>query len=284
MAFRPLDPISLPDGRHLAVGEVGDPQGPVAFYLHGTGSSRLEVGHLERAAQTHGIRLVCWDRPGSGHSTPQPGRRLTSVVDDARAVAARLGVERVAVVGHSGGGCHVLALVATAPDLVTRGVAINPGPPADDVLIAELPPAMGRLVTTARDRPRLFSVITRAMEVKGGPVGESLRLRSLPASDREVVLGPGRAIFDAAAAEGSRQPHAYGNEASMFWRQPWGFPLDAFGPPSPPLHVVSGDEDPFRPFCRRLEAAGATFHGYAGGHVSCFVPDVLDDVLAVVAG
>ena len=277
---RALDPVRLDGGRYLAICEVGDPDGDVAFYFHGTGSSRLEVEHFATAAESRGIRLVGWDRPGSGHSPFQEGRRLTSVIDDARAVAKVLGVERVPVAGFSGGGCHVLALVATAADLVTRGVVINPAPPADAVHVAELPPPMDRLVMAARDQPARLAVLIRGMELIGGRLGEALRLRSLPASDRAVVTGPARALFESIAAEGARQAHAYGNEALMFWREPWGFALDEF---PVPVDVFSGDEDPFRAFCRRLETAGATFHGYAGGHNSCFVPQVEDDVMAALA-
>lgn len=279
MTVRALDPVRLDGGRYLAICEVGDPDGDVAFYFHGTGSSRLEVEHFATAATAHGIRLVCWDRPGSGHSPLQEGRRLLSVVDDARAVAQALGVERVAVAGFSGGGCHVLALVATATDLVTRGVVINPAPPAADVHVAELPSPMDRLVATARDQPARLAVIIRGLELVGGRFGEVLRLRSLPASDRAVVTGPARALFESVALEGARQAHAYGNEALMFWREPWGFALDSF---PVPLDVFSGEEDPFRAFCRRLEAAGATFHGYAGGHNSCFVPDVEAQIVAAL--
>ena len=63
MTVRELDALTLADGRHLALCEVGDPGGRVAFYFHGTGSSRLEVALFADAAMAQGVRLVCWDRP-----------------------------------------------------------------------------------------------------------------------------------------------------------------------------------------------------------------------------
>ena len=76
MTVRELDDLLLPDGRRLALCEVGDAYGVVAFYFHGTGSSRLETALYANAAAAHGVRLVGWDRPGSGGSPAQPGRTL----------------------------------------------------------------------------------------------------------------------------------------------------------------------------------------------------------------
>lgn len=278
-ASRPLAPVRTADGRELALAETGDPAGMVAFYLHGTGSSRVEVEHYATAAAAHGVRLVCWDRPGAGGSTRQPGRRLTSVVDDARTVARTLGVDTVPVAGHSGGGSHVLALAATAADLVSRAVAINPGPPAVDSVLAELDPMARRVITLARDHPRAYRVLSRLLQAKG-PIGERLRRGSLDPTDLDVMgRDPARAIFEAAAAEGSRQPGSYTEEALIIWHRPWGFSFDAF---PVPVHVFAGVADPFLAFARGLVRAGAIGHEFPGGHVSGFVPDVMADVMAVL--
>lgn len=276
---RHLPPVRTADGRELTLAETGDPAGMVAFYLHGTGSSRMEVEHYATAAAAHGVRLVCWDRPGAGGSTRQPGRRLTSVTDDARAVARTLGVDVVPVAGHSGGGSHVLALAATAADLVSRAVAINPGPPAVDHVLAELDPTARRVITLARDHPLAYRVLSRVLQAKG-PIGERLRRRSLDPTDLDVMgRDPARAIFEAAAAEGARQAGAYTEEALIIWHQPWGFSLDAF---PVPVHVFAGTADPFLTFSRGLGRAGAVGHEFSGGHVSGFVPDVMADVMAVL--
>jgi hypothetical protein len=50
-----------------------------------------------------------------------------------------------------------------------------------------------------------------------------------------------------------------------------------------PLHIFAGRQDPFMPFAMRLEDAGATLHWFDGGHLSGFVPDVMDSVVATVA-
>src|SRR5258706_16277374 len=90
-------------GRVLRVRDVGDPDGAVVVYFHGTPGSRLDVCFGEQLAAERGVRLVAFDRPGYGGSPPAP-LRLASIAPDAHAVAAGLGVARVRTFGLSGGG------------------------------------------------------------------------------------------------------------------------------------------------------------------------------------
>ena len=74
--------VTTPDGRVLAVHEIGEPDGRVVFAMHGTpgcGTMRPAVG--ESAAEL-GLRLLAHDRPGYGGSTRQPGRTIASVAAD----------------------------------------------------------------------------------------------------------------------------------------------------------------------------------------------------------
>jgi pimeloyl-ACP methyl ester carboxylesterase len=72
-------------------------------------------------ARRRGIRLIGYDRPGYGGSTPNPGRAVLDVVADVTSIADELGVDRFAVYGHSGGGPHALACGTLRPE---RTVAI----------------------------------------------------------------------------------------------------------------------------------------------------------------
>jgi pimeloyl-ACP methyl ester carboxylesterase len=67
---------------------------------------------------------VSYDRPGYGGSTPCPGRSVGSAAGYVAAVADSLGIERFALMGHSGGGPHALACGALLPD---RAVAVVSG-------------------------------------------------------------------------------------------------------------------------------------------------------------
>jgi pimeloyl-ACP methyl ester carboxylesterase len=115
-------------GRVLRVRDAGDPDGAVVVYFHGTSSSRLDLCFGEQLAAEHGIRLVSFDRPGYGGSTPAPFG-LASIGADAHAIADELGVARFAALGLSGGGPGALAAATVAGDRVTRvGIASGAGP------------------------------------------------------------------------------------------------------------------------------------------------------------
>jgi pimeloyl-ACP methyl ester carboxylesterase len=107
--------VTAPDGRTLAVLEAGAPDAPVLVTHHGTpGSGRFHRPELE-SAEGCGLRLVAFDRPGYGGSTPNPGRSIADVVGDVVAILDALGVERFATYGASGGGPHALACAALLP-------------------------------------------------------------------------------------------------------------------------------------------------------------------------
>ncbi len=63
--------ISL-GSRVLRVRDAGDPGGSPVMYFHGTPGSRLDLRFGEQIAADHGVRLVSFDRPGYGCSTPTP--------------------------------------------------------------------------------------------------------------------------------------------------------------------------------------------------------------------
>lgn len=163
-------------------------------------------------------------------------------------------------------------------------MAINPGPLAEDDVLAELPGQVSRFMRLARDRPKVFAVVSQVTQYRGrGKVAElleSIRMRGLNPIDVEVLHRPEvYSAFRAAADEGGRQPRACANEALLIWNQPWGVALDSF---PVPVDVFTGDGDLFRPFAERLSRAGATLHVFPGGHVSGFVPDVMNQIVALL--
>jgi pimeloyl-ACP methyl ester carboxylesterase len=121
--------VVTPDGRTLRVLEAGDARGRPVLVHGGTPNSRLLYPpHAARAAQ-QGIRLISYDRPGYGGSSPQPGRTVADCAQDVRTIAAALGIERLAMWGISGGGPHALACAALLPDLVPAvGVLASSAP------------------------------------------------------------------------------------------------------------------------------------------------------------
>ncbi|MFF5707308.1 alpha/beta fold hydrolase [Streptomyces sp. NPDC012794] len=108
------------DGRTLAVEEWGVPSGLPVVYLHGSPMSRLARHPDDALFRAAGVRLITYDRPGFGCSTPSSGRRVVDAAADVAVIADALGLGRFAVLGVSGGGPHALAFAAVYPGRVTR--------------------------------------------------------------------------------------------------------------------------------------------------------------------
>jgi len=122
--------VTTPDGRVLHTYDTGaGDERLVVVWHHGTPNIGAPPAPLFAASERLGIRWVGYDRPGYGGSTPRPGRDVASAAGDVAAVTGALGVERFAVMGHSGGGPHALACAALLPERVTAvAVAGSPAP------------------------------------------------------------------------------------------------------------------------------------------------------------
>ena len=148
-------------------------EGPPLVYVHGAKGSTfdftLSVG--PRLAQQYAT--LAMDRPGSGYSgrpaTGGNGPEAQAAV--LRAAAARLGLERPLLVGHSYGAAVALAWALDAPDdvaaVVTLGGYTLPlgGPPAWVVGLMRsrtLLRGMGALGRSRLGRPLVHSVTRRA--------------------------------------------------------------------------------------------------------------------------
>ena len=109
------------------------------IWFHGSPNVGEPPVPLYDAAVGHGIGWIGYDRPGYGGSTANPGRDIASAAKDVERVADVLGIERFAVMGHSGGGAHALACAALLPDRVGAAVSISglaPYPRIGDELTA----------------------------------------------------------------------------------------------------------------------------------------------------
>jgi pimeloyl-ACP methyl ester carboxylesterase len=118
----------LGDGRTLHVYDTGAGDGAArlaVFWHHGTPNTGAPPEPLSAAAAERGIRWVSHDRPGYGGSTPHPGRDVASAAADVASIADALGIDRFAVMGHSGGGPHALACGAVLPGRVLAAVCMS---------------------------------------------------------------------------------------------------------------------------------------------------------------
>ena len=115
--------IDLADGRSLGFVDYGPDDGTPVFWCHGGPGSRKEPNMVSAAASAMNQRVIGFDRPGYGLSTPRPGRSIESCVPDVLALADHLGIERFFIVGVSTGGAYALSTAAIAPDRVIGVVA-----------------------------------------------------------------------------------------------------------------------------------------------------------------
>ena len=244
--------IKTADGRTLAVQEDGDPDGRPVLAHNGTPNSRqLYAPHVADAA-ARGIRLISYDRPGYGESSPQPGRTIASCADDVRAICSALGISRLATWGVSGGGPHVLACAALLPDLVAAAASLASLAPypaegldwfagmgqenVDDFKLAMKDPAAAR-AKAEQDREGMLSVSAEDLGTQFATL--------LTPTDAAVMSG-GVADYLTLCIRDGLAPGVEGwMEDGLAIAGPWGFPVTDITVPTLLMH---GREDQFVPF------------------------------------
>jgi pimeloyl-ACP methyl ester carboxylesterase len=125
--------LRLGDGRtlHGYDRQIPGAAGPVVVWHHGTPNIGLPPEPLFALSDRLGIRWVSYDRPGYGGSDPAPGRTIGSAASHVAALADHLGIERFAVMGHSGGSSHALASAALLPERVSAVLSVSAVAPFD---------------------------------------------------------------------------------------------------------------------------------------------------------
>lgn len=248
--------IRLRDGRVLACLELGAPAGRPVIYCHGCPGSRIEARLAASAAAQLGLRLLAPDRPGFGQSSFQPGRTLGAWADDLRALADRLGLERFAILGVSGGGPYALACAARLSerlDTVALAAPLGPleGPRAlsDMLALSRLALALAvRIPPLARFAARLAVWWIRRSPERV----PSLMGHGAPAADR-AALADARygAILAATLREALRQGGRGAAWELTLLARPWDFGLEEV---RVPVRIWQGLADPVVPpaMARRL--------------------------------
>jgi len=245
--------VAVGEDRQIGFAEFGDPVGRAVFWLHGTPGARRQIPMEARVyAEQANIRLIGLDRPGIGSSTPYRYGCVREFADDLRAIADTLGIDRMAVVGLSGGGPYTLGCAASMPDRVVAagvigGVAPTVGP---DAIGGGL---MGNLGTR----------VAPLLQVAGSPIGVAastlikfikpvaspavdLYGRVSPEADRRLLARPEiKAMFLDDLLNGSRKQLAAPFCDIVVFARDWGFRL---GEITLPVRWWHGDADHIVPF------------------------------------
>jgi pimeloyl-ACP methyl ester carboxylesterase len=241
-----------PDGRILAIEEAGDPNGRPVLVHMGTPNSRHLYQPNTVDAAVRGLRLISYDRPGYGGSTPQPGRSVADCAADVRAICAELGIDRLAMWGISGGGPHVLACAALLPDLVAAAASLaSPAPMNAEGLdwfagMGELNAEDIGLFLRDRDAARAKLESDREAMLSTSAAELISVLQTLLSPADAAVLKDALADYLVYCNREGLAPGVEGwwddgvTEAS-----PWGFELSAI---SVPVLLMHGRQDRFVPF------------------------------------
>lgn len=244
--------IAVGEDRRIGFAEFGAPQGRAVFWLHGTPGARRQIPTEARVyAEHHNIRLIGVDRPGIGASTPHQYETILAFADDLRTIADTLGIDKMAVVGLSGGGPYTLACAAGLPDRVVAAgvlgcVAPTRGPDAISGGLMRLGSAVAPLLQVGGTPLRLgASLLIRAARPVASPALDLYGLLS-PRADRHLLARPEfKAMFLDDLLNGSRKQLAAPFADVIAFARDWGFRLDEV---KVPVRWWHGDHDHIVPF------------------------------------
>lgn len=279
--------MDLPGGRQVAWIELGEPAGPVVVGVHGTPGSSRQMAFDEKTILDAGVRLVCPDRPGYGLSTYHSGRSLADWVEDVRALADHLTIERFAVVGVSGGGPHAAACACLLSDRVGAAGLVSGVGPLDRPGAEEGMLRFNQIMTrAARRAPALMLPLSAVITAAGRRWPERALDafgRQLPPCDAEVLARPAvRAAFADNLRHASRTSGRAAVQDFALFAHQWGFRLEDI---TVPVHIWQGDLDRNVPLAHALLQAqlipGAELHQCPGEGHMLFV-DHLGEVLRVL--
>ena len=244
--------VQTPDGRTLAVQDVGDPDGkPVIVHMGSPNSRQMYPPHIADA-QRRGLRLIGYDRPGYGGSTPKPGRTVADCAVDVTAICDTLGFDRVASWGISGGGPPVLACAALLPDRVAAVASLASvapyGAPGLDWLADMGQDNVDDFKLLVSDEPAARAKMTEDWKGFLAATPEELAegmASLLTPTDAKVAAGPVGEFMSTSFKDGMRESDEGWWEDGVSAMLPWGFELSQI---SVPVLLLHGRQDRFVPF------------------------------------
>lgn len=243
--------LETPDGRVLAVMEGGDPAGPAVVVHHGTPMSRLLYGPNVADAEARGLRLIGYDRPGYGDSTPQPGRTVADAATDVATIADALGIDRFATWGISGGGPHALACAALLPERVVAAASLAGAAPYEAEGL-DFVDGMGEgnvkefgLILEGREKLEPFLCAERDALLAAGQEGlaEGMRTLLTPVDAAAFTGETAEFLFESLRVGSAERIDGWLDDDLAFVK-PWGCSVEQI---SVPVLLWQGAEDRFVP-------------------------------------
>jgi pimeloyl-ACP methyl ester carboxylesterase len=292
--------MQLSDGRDLGWIDIGDPAGDVVFALHGSPGRCHQFTVHQDAALADSVRLIAIDRPGYGHSSYRPRRKLGDFPTDVAELADHLQVDRFAVIGHSAGGPHALACARFLPNRVSAcGVVGSIAPSQQNdmtegmmltnriqaAIYQNLPPALDPLVAVLGWLVLPLIVLPMRSGQRHPETNLDRFNRMLPDCDVEVISRPEiRAQLLAEAKEFTPATARTSIQDMALCFREWGFRAEGI---DQPVHIWQGDLDRNVPLAHGQYLAeiipNSTLHECRGeGH--WLLVDHMGEILQAMAG
>jgi pimeloyl-ACP methyl ester carboxylesterase len=277
--------VRTPDGRIVRTASYGPVDGFPVLWHHGNPGSRIApLG--DAVLDAADIRLIAYDRPGAGGSTPRPGRQVADVRDDVPAIADAWEVQRFGTAGISGGGAFTLATAALFPERVIAAAVLSGAAPIDAEGL-DFTAGMGETNTRAAEEEQTADREAELLE--GEPMRQAILAdpqhallgfaEEFPPADREALeLAEIRVPIAEGMAECLRTSAEGWLDDSAAFARPWGFTVDSI---AVPVGIWQGRDDTATPIthARWLSARipTAELHELDGGHYAPYLrfPEIL---------
>ncbi|KAH7233385.1 Alpha/Beta hydrolase protein [Fusarium tricinctum] len=245
--------IDLSDGRHLGYHEYGDPKGLPVIYLHGSPDSGVTLsGFEDPLAKRLGVRWIAPDRPGIGHSTYQPNRKVLDYPADLRSLIEHLELDQYRIIGTSGGTGYTLACAQALPRDALLAVGICAGVGPWEAGSAGQSETMRQLMMIWKSQNQEFvkyleNIFLAAAQDPDPSKMEAVwkeQLKGFQPADREVLATPDALqsavkVFRQVYAQGGA---GHGMEMKLI-TEPWGFQIEDIDYEGIRLWYGSADEN-----------------------------------------
>jgi pimeloyl-ACP methyl ester carboxylesterase len=251
--------LQLADGRTLAWRWWGEPGWTPILRLQGTPGSRLYRNPTPAIQRDLRVRYLLADRPGYGGSTRLPGRGVIGLADDLAALLDHHKLDRVPVMGTSGGGPHALAVAAGHPDRITAVSVIVGASPLEPGEVSHLVGVNAAGYAAAeRGWEDLHNLLVEVRERLLGDEGMAGVLDDAPPEDRKIMSDPAwQRLSRANTGEALRQGAEGWTDESMALHRGWDFDLSTVQPSVTWWH---GDDDKNAPLTAAKRAAAQLQH------------------------
>jgi pimeloyl-ACP methyl ester carboxylesterase len=221
------------------------------------------------------MRMLAVDRPGIGHSTGQPGRRLLDWPQDVRFLVDALGIDRFGIIGWSGGGPYALGVAWAMPSRVAIVGLISSAAPLAGVAEVDYLLRTHRVARRAADyAPWMIRLaMWRWSRAQRSDPERHLdeAIEGMIEADRLVLEDPAlRAMMIGNANELYRQGGRGLYDEALVMARPWEFPLDQV---TVPVRLWHGEDDTAVPvgmgrhLARAIPGTLARFYPGEGHHL-----------------